>query len=290
MDSKAYKNMKRERSRMTRQRLFRNKTAVAGVIFLILLIIATAAADLYLDYNKDAIQMSEDMLQSPNSEHWFGTDHLGRDMFAMIVFGARYSLSIGFLVAAITLALGIVFGSCAAFFGGKVDNIIMRIMDVLICIPGVLLTLAVIAAMGTSYWVLVIAMTITSIASSTRMVRAIVFNTVGKEYIEAARANGMPEWKIIIYHIMPNSIGPVIVQGSMYVASFILTAAGMSFLGMGIQPPTPEWGRMLSESVTHMRNHPYLVIFPGIMIVLASLSFNLFGDGLRDALDPTLKD
>lgn len=290
MDNKELKQMRKNRRQMIWRRLKKNKTAMAGLVVIFLLIAMAVFANLIVDYDTQALAMSADRLQTPSAAHIFGTDSMGRDIFARIVYGARSSLSIGISITLLTVTLGVLLGSIAAYFGGKVDNIIMRILDVFICIPGILMALAIIAALGTSMINLIVAITVAAVPGCARMVRSVVLNVVGQDFVEAARANGMSDAKIIFHHIMPNAIGPIIVQGTMYIASMIISAASLSFIGMGIQPPAPEWGSMLSDACANMRNYPHLVIFPGLAIVLSALSFNLLGDGLRDALDPMLKD
>ena len=290
MNKDAYLNMKKQRRRSVFKALLKNKVAVICGVFLILLILMAVFADVFMDYDTQALGMSKDIMQPPSAEHWFGTDITGRDIFARIVFGARYSLSMGLLVTAIVIVLCFIFGALAAYYGGWVDNVIMRVSDVLLCIPGILLTLAIIAALGTSFINLILGISIASVPSGTKVARAIILNVRNNEYIEAARANGMSDGKIIRYHILPNVLGPILVEGTMMIAGMIISTASLSYLGLGIQPPTPEWGSMLSDVTGAMRNHPHLAIFPGLAIVMTSLSFNLLGDGLRDALDPLLKD
>ena len=199
-------------------------------------------------------------------------------------------MSIGLFTAALSLVAGGLLGAVAAYYGGNVDNVIMRVMDMISAIPGTLLALAIVSAIGTSMINLMIAITISSVPAFTRLVRSTVLTVVGSDYVEAARACGTKDLRIILKHILPNAVGPIIVQTTASIASMILLAAGMSFIGMGVQPPTPEWGAMISEAREFLRQCPYLVIFPGVAIVLTALSFNLIGDGLRDALDPRLRD
>jgi ABC-type dipeptide/oligopeptide/nickel transport systems, permease components len=272
------------------RRMMKNKLAVAGLVVIIVFAFIAIFADVIADYDTQAIKPTRDLLQAPSPAHWFGTDHLGRDVFARIVHGARISLVIGVATTAISLILGGLLGAIAGYFGGYVDSIIMRIMDMIMCVPAILLALAIIAALGTSITNLLIAITVASVPGFTRIIRSAILTVVGQEYVEAATACGMGEFRIILRHILPNAMGPIIVEATMSVAGMIITAAGLSFLGMGIQPPQPEWGTMLAEARDHMQNHPYLVIFPGLSIILAALSLNLLGDGLRDALDPRLKN
>jgi peptide/nickel transport system permease protein len=272
------------------KRLNKNKLAMAGFIVLLIFIFAAIFADVIANYDGEALAQTADRLSGPSPEHWFGTDQLGRDVFARIVHGARLSLWLGFVTTALSLLLGGIFGAIAGYFGGWVDSVIMRVMDLLLSLPAILLALAIIAAMGTSVTNLVIAIVVANIPAFARIVRASVLTVVGQEYVEASRAIGMSSSRIILTNVIPNALGPIIVQATMAVAGMIIAAASLSFLGMGIQPPAPEWGAMLSEAKDYMRQYPYLIIFPGLAIVLSALSLNLFGDGLRDALDPKLKN
>lgn len=273
------------------RRLLKNKSAVAGMIIICILILVAVFADFIADYNLEAITNNASIrLQPPSSEHWFGTDSFGRDVFARIVHGARISLTIGVVTVLMSVLLGGLFGAVAGYYGGKVDGIIMRVMDTILCIPGTLLTLALVAALGTGTRNLLIAVAVSAVPGFTRVIRSAILPVLGQDFIEAARACGTRDWRIIMKHILPNAIGPIIVQATMGISSMIITTSALSYIGMGIDLPTPEWGAMLSEAKDFMRESPYLVIFPGMAIVLTALSFNLLGDGLRDALDPKLKD
>ena len=271
------------------RRLKKNKLAVLGLIVLTFFVAVAIFADLIADYDTEALAMSRDRLEGPSKDHWFGTDHLGRDVFARVVHGTRLSLLIGLSVTFISMVVGGFLGAAAGYFGGKIDNIIMRIMDIITCIPSLLLCLAIIAALGTNLVNLLAAISFSQITSFARVVRSVILTIAGQDFVEAARASGMADLRIILQHIIPNAIGPIIVQATMSVANIIILTAGLSFLGMGVQPPSPEWGAMVSEANDHMRNDPHLMIAPGLAIVLTSLSLNLLGDGLRDALDPRLK-
>ena len=271
------------------RRLKKNRLAVMGLAVLVFFFLVAVFADVIADYETQALSMSQNRLHGPSSEHLFGTDHLGRDVFARIVHGTRLSLFIGFAVTGAALVIGGFLGAMAGYFGGKIDNIIMRIMDIITCIPTLLLCLAIIAALGTNLVNLLIAVSFSYITSFARVVRSVILSIAGNDFIEAAKACGMSNNRIIIKHVLPNAVGPIIVQATMGVANIIILAAGLSFIGMGVQPPQPEWGAMLSEANAHMRNHPHLVIAPGLAIIMSALSLNLLGDGLRDALDPRLK-
>ena len=248
-------------------------------------------ADFLRDYQYDAINMNAAIrLSPPSREHIFGTDPYGRDVFARLIFGARVSLSIGLICVSVAMFVGGLIGAISGYIGGRFDIIVMRVTEMFSCIPGVLLALAIVAALGQSMQNLVIAMTIASAPAFARITRALVLPIADQDFVEAARACGTGTFRIIWRHIIPNIMGPLIVQGTMAIASVVISAAGLSFIGMGIQPPAPEWGSMLSQGNNFIRNAPHLVIFPGLAIVLTALSFNLVGDGLRDALDPRLKN
>lgn len=269
--------------------LSKNKMAVLGLVILILLLLAGIFADIIAPYNY-AKQDLAHAFESPNAQHLFGTDEFGRDIFSRILYGARMSLLVGFVSVGIAVVIGGTLGAIAGYYGRKVDNIIMRLMDVLLAIPQILLAIAIVAALGTGLMNLMIAVGISSVPSYARIVRASVLTIRGEEYIEAARASGTGNTKIIIKHILPNCVAPVIVQVTLGIAGAILTAAGMSFIGLGIQPPSPEWGNMLSSGRDYIRDCAYMTMFPGLAIVVTVLSLNLLGDGLRDALDPKLRN
>ncbi len=272
------------------KRFSKNKIAMAGLFIFVVIILLTVFADLIVPYSKALDQDIVNRLQGPSLEHFFGTDGYGRDIFARILHGGRRSLLMGIVAVIVGIIFGGILGACAGYYGGKVDTIIMRLMDTIMGIPFMLLALAIVAALGAGLTNVLIALVISMIPSYTRIIRSAILTVVGQDYIEAAKSCGSPDRFIILKHIIPNAIGPVIVQATMSVGTMIIWAASMSFLGMGVQPPTPEWGYMLSEGKDYMMKAPHLVIFPGLAIVLTALSLNLLGDGLRDALDPRLKD
>ena len=271
------------------RRFRKSKTAMLGLCLLIFVLCIAIFADVITPY-ENAISQSADRLDSPSAAHIFGTDELGRDLFARIVHGSRYSLLIGVSTSVLALVIGGLLGAIAAYYGGWVDNIIMRLTDVVMTVPPILLSLAVVAALGGSLRNLLIAITISCVPSMLRLVRSVVLGVVDEDYIEAARSYGASDMRIILKYVIPNALGPIIVTTTMNVASLILSAAGLSFLSLGVQPPAPEWGALLSDAKTYMFTAPHLLYIPGIFIVIAALSFNLAGDGLRDALDPKLKD
>ena len=272
------------------KRLIKNRTALAGLIIFGLLVLTLIFADVIADYNTRVIaQDASQRLQEPSASHWFGTDQYGRDLFARVVHGTRASLTIGLATVALGMIIGIIVGAMAGYFGGWSDNVIMRILDVIMSIPPILLALALVAVMGAGIMNLMVALAIASFPNFARVTRSVVMPIAGQDFIEAAKACGTGNTRIIFRHVIPNAVGPIIVQGTMAVSKIIIAAAGLSYLGMGIQPPTPEWGSMLSSARDYMATSPHLVIIPGITIVIAALSINLLGDGLRDALDPRLK-
>jgi len=273
------------------RRMRKNKASMIGLVILIFILLIALFGDVLCDYEAQAItQNMSERLQKPSADHIFGTDGFGRDTFARVVFGARISLAIGVAATVGSVLISGFLGAVCGYYGGKVDAVIMRIMDMFLAIPTELLALSIVASLGPSMVNLLIAVTIARIPPFTRIVRSSILSVIDQEYIEAARACGASDFIIIVQHVLPNALGPIIIQATMGVGRMILTAAGMSYIGMGVLPPTPEWGNMLSEGREFMRYSPYITVFPGIAIILTSLSLNLLGDGLRDALDPKLKD
>lgn len=271
-------------------RLAKNKGALVGLILLIILLLIAIGADLIAPYELVTAQKAVDRLQAPSAAHWFGTDAYGRDVFARVIHGSRISLLVGVGSAAFCLIVGGFLGAATAYFGGKFDEILMRVMDMIMAIPATLLALSIVAALGTSMVNLVLAISISYTPRFVRLVRSAVLPQVGMDYVEAAKASGSGNLRIIFKEIIPNAIGPIIVETTQSLSNMILEASGLSYIGMGVQPPNPEWGAMLSEAREVMRTVPHLIIIPGIFIIITALSFNLLGDGLRDAIDPRLKD
>ena len=272
------------------RRLFKNKAAVAGLIFLIFLILMAVFSDVLFDYDAQCINQNiPERLQWPSAQHWFGTDEYGRDLLIRIVFGSRISLSIGFIAVLFGLIVGGVLGAVAGFFGGKIDNIIMRLCDVFLAVPMMLMAIVIVAALGASIVNLVIALSISSVPTFARIVRSAVLTVRDMDYVEAARAIGVKTPRILARYILPNCMGPIIVQTTLRVAATISNTAALSFLGLGVKAPQPEWGALLSSGREFIRDSGYLACIPGICIMLTILALNLLGDGLRDALDPRLK-
>lgn len=284
------KSKKNSQGKEIWRRFRKSKTAMLGLVLLIFVVGIAIFADVIVPYETAVTQNVAERLQGPSAAHLFGTDEVGRDLFARIVHGSRYSLAIGIITTIISMIIGGLLGAVAAYYGGWVDNVIMRITDVVMTVPPILLSLAVVAALGANLRNLLIAITISCVPGIIRMVRSVVLGVVEEDYIEAARSYGTSDMRIILKYVIPNALGPIIVTATMNVASMILSASGLSFLGMGVQPPAPEWGALLSDAETYMFTAPHLLYIPGLFIVIAALSFNLAGDGLRDALDPKLKD
>lgn len=286
-NKKLVKNTNPTQGQLIWERFCENKLSVFALVVLLLIILTAVFADAIADFESCAIaQNVMERMQEPSATHWFGTDNLGRDLFARVIHGARYSMIFGIVCTALALLGGCIFGATAAYFGGKIDSVICRVMDTFMCIPFMLLALSLVSALGSGLKSMTIAMVIASVPSFTRMIRSIVLTVVRQDYIEAARSCGSSHLSIIFLHVLPNAMGPIIVNATMNVAGLILSAAGLSFIGMGIQPPNPEWGYMLSEAMPYMRRAPHLVVFPGLAIIITALCFNLLGDGLADAFDP----
>ena len=267
----------------------KNKAAMFGLALFIILIFLSLLSPFIMKYSYFEMNPSA-MLEGPSWEHPFGTDDLGRDVLSRILYGGRFSLSIGILSVVVALSISIVVGSIAGYFGGKIDNIIMRLLDIIQSVPGILLTIAISSAFGSGFDKTVLAIGLAQIPSFARILRAAIMNIRKMEYLEAAEAIGAKRYRIIFVHVLPNAMAPLIVSATMLIANTMLIAASLSFVGLGVQPPTPEWGAMLSAGRAYIRDYPHLVIFPGLFIALTVLGLNMFGDGLRDACDPKLKN
>ncbi|MCI6887427.1 MAG: ABC transporter permease [Lachnospiraceae bacterium] len=286
----AEKTKKRSMAVEIWQRLTRNKMAMLGLAILVILALGAIFADVIADYDTKVIaQNISERLQGPSAAHWFGTDEFGRDIFARILHGSRVSLVVGLISVSVSLILGGSLGAFAGYYGGRVDMIIMRIMDIFLAVPSILLAITIVAALGTNLVNVMLAIGISGIPSFARIVRAAVLSVKDQEFVESARAIGTSNATIIFREILPNCMAPIIVQATLSVASAILSTASLSFIGLGVQPPAPEWGAMLSSGRNFLRDAMHLTLFPGLAIVVTILALNLLGDGLRDALDPRLK-
>ncbi|NLK18356.1 MAG: ABC transporter permease [Synergistaceae bacterium] len=270
------------------KRLSRAPLAMAGLVTVLILVVAAVFAGYIAPYGY-ADQDLMAAFEEPSRTHIFGTDEFGRDIFSRIVYGARVSLQVGFIAVGIAVFVGGFLGAIAGYYGGFADNAIMRAMDILLSIPSILLAIAIAASLGPGLFNLMIAVGISSTPNYARIVRGSVLSIRSQEFVEAAKAVGSSDLRIIMKHIIPNCLAPIIVQSTLGVAIAILTAAGLSFIGLGIQPPIPEWGAMLSGGREYIRDYAYMTIFPGLAIMITILALNFLGDGLRDALDPKLK-
>lgn len=270
------------------KRIAENKAAVAGGIILLVIILIAICAPFVAPYDPNEYDMLN-CNAKPSWEHLCGTDNLGRDCFSRLIYGARFSLSMGLCAALAGAAFGIVIGSVAGYFGGIVETVIMRLMDIMSAIPGILLAIIISAVLGGGFLNTVIALSVGSIPGGVRMIRAQILSQRNAEYIEAAHSINCNNVRIMFKHLLPNVVSPLIVSSTMAVGRTITEAAALSFIGLGVQPPTAEWGAMLSAGRKFIMSYPHLVIFPGLCIGITVLCVNLFGDGLRDALDPKLK-
>ena len=273
---------------LTIVRLRRNRLAVAGLCIVIILVLTAVLAPLIAPYHY-ATQSLVDAFEPPSWQHPLGTDEFGRDVLSRIIYGAQVSLQVGIFAVWLAMLIGGTLGAIAAYYGGRIDNVIMRFMDVLFAIPQILLAITIAAALGPGLLNLTIAVGIAAVPSFARIVRGAVLSIVGQEFIEAAHCMGASDAWIIAKHILPNCSAPIIVQATLRVAQAILAAAALSFLGLGIQPPFPEWGGMLASARGYLRDYAYMAVFPGLAIMITIMALNFLGDGLRDAMDPKLK-
>lgn len=270
------------------RRLRRNWGAMAGLVILILLVLSAVFAPQLTSYNPIKQNLME-AFQSPNSQHWLGTDQFGRDILSRLLYGARISLRIGIVSVGIAGSIGITIGLLAGYYGGWIDIVLSRLIDLLLAFPGILLALVIVSVVGPSLFNVMVAVGISAAPSFARMVRGTVLATRENVYVEAAQAVGASDRIILLRHILPNVLAPVIVLSTLGIAGAILTGAALSFLGLGAQPPTPEWGAVLSDGRNHLLRAWWISTFPGLAIMVTVLSINLLGDGLRDALDPRMK-
>ncbi len=269
----------------------KNKLALFGLIVFLIIVIVSISTPLFIDYRTQVIRQNiSENFQTASAAHPLGTDQFGRDVLCRLLWGSRYSILCGLGVMALSLSVGAVLGASAGYFGGVYDQIIMRVLDVFFAIPMTLMAISIVAAFGNSIPNLILAISLGQIPKMTRIIRSSVITLKDQDFIEAARACDTKKSRIIFKHILPNAMGTLIVEGTLTMGKSIILIAGLSFIGMGIQPPAPEWGSMLSEAKNYMLNYPYLMYAPGVAIVLTALSITLIGDGLRDALDPKMKN
>lgn len=272
-------------------RLRKNKLAIAGLIWVTFVVAVTLSADLWVpQYFANPTSTEFAGLESPSAAHPFGTDRIGRDVFARVIYGARVSLAVGVLAVSISVAIGLVLGALSGYYGGLLDSFVMRTADIFFAFPYTLFAIVLLAILGPSYRNVFIAIGILGWPSIARVFRSSILSVKETEYVDAARAVGATDLRILSRHILPNAIAPIIVYGTMSIGGAIITEAALSYLGMGVQPPTPSWGMMLSEAKALMGPAPWLTIYPGFAILTTVLSFVLMGDGLRDALDVKMKD
>lgn len=287
------KRKKKGQIRQIWKRYCRNKLAVVGLVILGIVLILVIGTSLFGNYQNAVVQDLTGRYASTGVSDGvsslFGKDQVGRSTFWRILFGGRITLIASLTIVILSMVIGGMLGAVAGFSGGKVDNAIMRIMDMVLCIPSLLLAMTIVTALGTSLVNLVIALTIATIAPVARVVRSSVLTVRGQDYIEAATACGSTKARTILVQVLPNAVGPIIVLATLLLASQILNICSLSFLGMGTQPPTPEWGLMVSDAKQYLRTYPILTIVPSIAIILSVVSINLIGDGIQDAIDPTLK-
>ncbi|MCG0238624.1 MAG: ABC transporter permease [Firmicutes bacterium] len=273
--------------RQALRRLLRNPGACVGLVVLTIIALAAIFAP-YVATHDPLEQRLPERLQGPSPEHWLGTDDFGRDLFSRIVYGARISLRIGFTSVSIALVVGGTMGLVAAYYGGWIDHLLMRIVDILLAIPSILLAITIVTMLGPGLNNVMIAVGLATVPSYARIMRAAVLAVRESDYVQAAIAAGASDLRVMVRHILPNCMAPIIVQATLSLATAILTAAGLSFIGLGAQPPEPEWGAMAAQSRQYMRQAHHVVTFPGLAIAITVLALNLVGDGLRDALDPRL--
>ena len=270
-------------------RLSRNKLAMLGLFVMVALIIVALLSPWITPYDYAATSKA-DRYALLSLQHWFGCDGMGRDIFSRILYGARASLWLGLMSTLVSTIIGVILGSLVGYFGGWVDNVVMRLLDILQAIPGMLLSIAISAALGSGIGNTILALSIGGIPMTVRLLRGSILTVRKQEYIEAAEKINCSRLRVITSHILPNSIAPVIVSVTMGIGNTILQAASLSYIGLGVQPPTPEWGAMLSEGKAMITKYPHLCIFPGLAIMVVVLALNMLGDGLRDAMDPKLKN
>lgn len=285
---KNVKKKKQPRWIATFRRVFETPTAKLGGIMFVIIVILCVGAPLFARYDQNALDMAN-VLAAPSLEHWCGTDNLGRDQWARIVYGGRYSLALGIIGSLFAAVGGTGVGIVAGYFGGQVENLIMRFCDIWTAIPATLLCIVISTALGPGFFNTVVALSVGAIPNGARMTRGQILAERSKEYLEAAESINCSKSSIMFRHLLPNVISPTIVGTTMGIGATITQAATLSYIGLGVQPPTPEWGAMLSAGKAYVTSYPHMLLFPGIAIGLTTLAINLMGDGIRDALDPKLR-
>ncbi len=275
--------------RITLRRLAKDRMARIGFCIMLVLVLASVFSSVIAPYDYTKMDLPN-RFQGPSLQHLFGTDEMGRDIFSRMLIGSRYSLSIGIITVSISATIGIIIGALCGYYGGVVDTVVMRIIDIFQAVPNLVLAIAIGAAMGPGFRNCILALSISGIPGYVRMTRASVMNIRKMEFLEAASAINCTDPRIIFRHVLPNAFSPMIVQMTMGIAAGIISASSLSFVGLGVQPPEPEWGAMLSAGRSYIRDYPYLTMCPGLTIMTTVLALNMIGDALRDALDPKLKD
>lgn len=274
--------------RETLERIWSNPGSRVGIVIFAFIVIVCLAAPIIAPYGVNEMDLAN-MYKGPSLAHPFGTDGMGRDQFTRILYGGRYSLALGLCAALLGSGVGAVIGSIAGYFGGKTETVIMRLMDIWSSLPSMLLCILISATLGAGFVNTVIALSIGNVPTGVRLIRGQILSERNKEYLEAAESINCSTPSIMFKHLLPNVVSPVIVDATMGIGMNITMAAALSYIGLGVQPPTPEWGALLADARTHILNYPYLIMFPGIVIALTVLAINLIGDGLRDAMDPKLR-
>lgn len=269
-------------------RIWKNKGARVGIVLLAVIVLSCIAASLIAPYGVNEMDLVS-MYKTPSSRHVFGTDGMGRDLFSRLLYGGRYSLALGICAALFSAVMGCIIGSIAGYFGGRTETVIMRFLDIWSSLPSMLLCILISAVLGAGFFNTVLALAIGNVPIDVRLIRGQILSERSKDYLEAAQSINCSPVGIMFRHILPNVVSPVIVDATMNIGMNITMAAALSYIGLGVQPPTPEWGAMLADARTHILNYPHLIMFPGIVIALTVLAINLIGDGLRDAMDPKLR-
>ena len=269
-------------------RIWKNKGSRVGMVLLALIVLSCAAASMIAPYGVNEMDLAG-MFGTPSLKHIFGTDAMGRDLFSRLLYGGRYSLALGICAAVFSAVLGCLIGCIAGYFGGRTETLIMRFLDIWSSLPSMLLCILMSAVLGAGFFHTVLALAIGNVPIDVRLIRGQILSERSKDYLEAAQSINCSHLSIMFRHILPNVVSPVIVDATMNIGMNITMAAALSYIGLGVQPPTPEWGAMLADARTHILNYPHLIMFPGIVIALTVLAINLIGDGLRDAMDPKLR-